>query len=108
MVYRALFRRDRTALFILVGYLAQLVPWLFVTRVVFEYHYFPSSVFLLLAIGHLFRTAELSRPRWRHILFSFTGVSVLLFAVFYPALAGVAIPSWYGTGFLKWMGSWPF
>jgi len=35
-------------------------------------------------------------------------VSVLLFAVFYPALAGVAIPSWYGTGFLKWMGSWPF
>ena len=108
MVYRALFRRDRTALFILVGYLAQLVPWLFVTRVVFEYHYFPSSVFLLLAIGHLFRTAELSRPRWRHTLFSFTGVTVLLFAVFYPALAGVAIPSWYGTGFLKWMGSWPF
>ena len=43
--------RDRTALFILVGYLAQLLPWVFVTRVVFEYHYFPSSVFLVLALA---------------------------------------------------------
>lgn len=108
MLYRSLFCRDRTALFILIGYLAQLLPWVFVTRVVFEYHYFPSTVFLLLSIGYLFRSMELKHPRYRQILLSFTAVSILLFLVFYPALTGLRIPRWYGTNFLKWMGSWPF
>lgn len=108
MAYLALFKKDKTALFILVGYLAQLLPWVLVTRVVFEYHYFPSTVFLLLALGYVFRSTELHLPRWRHILLSFTGGSLLLFLVFYPALSGVPIPVWYGRSFLKWMASWPF
>ena len=108
MVYLALFKKDRTALFILVGYLAQLLPWMLVKRIVFEYHYFPSTVFLLLALGYIFRTAELRHPEWKRILISFAGVSVALFFVFYPALAGLPVSSWYGTSFLKWMGTWPF
>ncbi|MCD8128861.1 MAG: phospholipid carrier-dependent glycosyltransferase [Oscillospiraceae bacterium] len=108
MFYLAVRRRDRTALFIAVGYLAQLLPWVLVERVIFEYHYFPSTVFLLLALGHVFRTLQLRHPQWRRIVGSFTAVSLLLFAVFYPALRGLAIPSWYGSNFLKWFPTWPF
>ena len=49
LIYTAIFRRDRCAGFILLGYLAQLIPWMFVTRITFEYHYFPCSVFLVLS-----------------------------------------------------------
>ena len=108
MAYLALLEKDRTALFILVGYLAQLLPWLLVKRVVFEYHYFPATVFLLLALGYLFRTAQLRHPEWKRILLSFTGVAVVLFAVYYPVLAGLPIPRWYGNRFLNWLGTWPF
>ena len=108
MAYLAAAKRDKTALFILVGYLAQLVPWLFVTRVVFEYHYFPSSVFLVLALGHLFRTTELRHPKPRPVILSFTIVSVVLFLAFYPALSGLPVPRWYDLKFLKWMGTWPY
>ena len=38
LIYTAIFRRDRCAGFILLGYLAQLIPWMFVTRITFEYH----------------------------------------------------------------------
>ncbi|MBR1658840.1 MAG: glycosyltransferase family 39 protein [Oscillospiraceae bacterium] len=100
--------RDQTALFILVGYLAQLLPWLLVDRVVFEYHYFPSTVFLLLALGHVLRTLQLRHSRWRLLLFSLTGVSVALFCLFYPALRGLPVTSAFGGNFLKWLPSWPF
>lgn len=46
LVYRAV-RHDRTALFILVGYLAQVLPWVFISRLTFEYHYFAATLFLV-------------------------------------------------------------
>ncbi|MBR1496886.1 MAG: phospholipid carrier-dependent glycosyltransferase [Oscillospiraceae bacterium] len=107
VLWRALRWRDRTALFIIVGYFAQLLPWLFVTRVVFAYHYFPSTVFLLLALGYVFRDMELNTGL-RRGLWSFTGVSAALFALFYPALRGLPVADWFGRSFLKWMPTWPF
>ena len=108
MAYLAIFRRDRTALFILVGYLAQLLPWVFVTRVVFEYHYFPSSVFLVLALGHVFRAFELKRPGGKRLVVAFTVVSAVLFAAFLPSLNGMRVARWYDLSFLKWLPTWPF
>jgi len=108
MAYLAACKKDRTALFILIGYLAQLVPWIFVHRIVFEYHYFAATVFLLLAIGYLLRSAQLRLPDWRGILLRFSGVSAVLFLVYYPVLAGTPIAAWYGNRFLDWLGGWPF
>ena len=108
MLYLTVARHDKTALFILVGYLAQLLPWVFVTRVVFEYHYFPSSVFLVLALGHVFRTVELRHAHPRRVVISFAVVAVVLFAAFYPALSGLRVPRSYDLKFLKWLGTWPF
>ena len=109
MLWLVVFRRDKTALFILVGYLAQLLPWVFVKRVVFEYHYFPCTVFLCLALGHVFRTLEVQKhPRAKRIVCSFTIVTVAVFVAFYPALSGVRVPRWYDLSFLKWLPTWPF
>ena len=108
MLYQVIRWRDKTAIFILIGYLAQLLPWVLVTRVVFEYHYFPSTVFLLLALGHVLRTLQLRHPHWRWVLCSFTGVSIALFFVFYPALRGLPLTGWFGRSFLKWLPTWPF
>ncbi len=108
MAYLAAAKKDKTALFIFIGYLAQLLPWVFVSRIVFEYHYFPSSVFLVLALGHMFRIVELRHRRPRRVVISFTAVSVALFAAFYPALSGARVARWYDLSFLKWMETWPF
>ena len=109
MLWLTVFRHDKKALFILVGYLAQLLPWVFVTRVVFEYHYFPSTIFLVLALGHVFRTLEVQKhPRAKRIVCSFTVVTVAVFVAFYPALSGVRVVRWYDLSFLKWLPTWPF
>ena len=56
MIVRAIVSRDARALVIVIGYFAQLVPWMFVSRIVFAYHYFPSTVFLIIALAHMFDT----------------------------------------------------
>ena len=44
-------RGSRRGAAVLVLYAAQLVPWMFVARCTFLYHYFPSSMFCLAAIA---------------------------------------------------------
>ena len=65
LAYAAIFRKDRTAAFILAGYLAQLLPWVLITRLTFEYHYFPCTVFLVLSLGYCFKLLRLGNPRWK-------------------------------------------
>ena len=40
-------------------------------------------------------------------VYAMMAVSVVLFAIFYPALTGRAVGSGYGTNVLKWLSSWP-
>lgn len=108
MIWRTLRFRDGKALFILIGYLAQLVPWMFISRITFEYHYFPCLVFLVLAICHVFNSFRLRDPLWKWKLGTATLLCVGLFVVFYPVLTGITVPRSY-TDLLAWIpGAWPF
>ena len=105
LAYRA-WKRDRTALFILVGYLAQVLPWVFISRLTFEYHYFAATLFLVLALGYVFD--RLRRHGYLGIVYAFTAANGVLFALFYPVLTGVTIPRDYAWNVLKWLPDWPF
>ena len=108
LVYTALFRKDRQAGFILIAYLAQLLPWVLVPRLTFAYHYFPCTVFLVLALGYVFKLVRLSRERWKLYVGGFVAISVLLFIMFYPALSGKLVDNAAATKLLGWLPTWPF
>lgn len=104
--YHTIRQRDRKALFILIGYLAQMLPWVFISRITFEYHYFPATVFLVLGLCYVF---DLLRQRGKlGSVYCFTAVCLSLFAVYYPVLSGLEISQNYAWYFLKWFPSWPF
>lgn len=107
--WRAL-RRDRLAGFLFLGYLAQLLPWVAITRTLFEYHYFAASLFLVAALGYVFSLMERrSHPAFSRSLYGFTALSLALFALFYPVLSGMAAPIWYMDNILCWIPKyWPF
>lgn len=108
MGMKALSEKDSRAGFILFGYLANLLPWVPVSRLTFAYHYFPCTIFLTLAIASLFDDLRESGHRWRGAAVSFSGACIALFALFYPVLSGVRVADGYTTNVLKWMSSWPF
>jgi dolichyl-phosphate-mannose-protein mannosyltransferase len=110
MVYSFIKNRDGKALFILIGYLAQLIPWLVISRVVFIYHYFPCVLFMVLALSHVLNTIwERAQGQYKLAVYGFTGSAVGLFAAFYPVLTGIPVAEFYTTHFLRWIPpSWPF
>lgn len=101
--------KDKTAWIIICSYAAQLLPWVFVTRIVFIYHYFDCTPFLILAILYLARTLrEISPQTEQHFLIGVTLVATILFLMFYPVLSGLEAPVWYVQNVLCWFPQWYF
>ncbi len=109
MVWLAIRDRDERAIFILIGYLANLLPWVLVSRLTFAYHYFPCTVFLVLAIARIFEDLCRRDGNYPLSVGGFTAAGVGLFAMFYPVLSGLRVSMDYTTHFLKWFtDTWPF
>ena len=83
MVIEAIRKKSGKALFILIAILSQFVPWLFIGRILFAYHYFPTVLFLVFAIAYLMdRMLERRRAGYALAIYGFTGYTVALYAVF--------------------------
>ena len=100
-------RRHPGAILIWVGYLCQLVPWIIITRTTFAYHYFGSSLFLVLAISFVLDELITRNPKNDKLAYGFAGLEVGLFALFYPVLSGAGATVEYCLSFLKWLPKWP-
>lgn len=110
MLYNAARKKDKTALFIVIGYLAQLVSWVPVTRTTYIYHYFPSVPFVALMIGYsiylFYRNATVKKRTVISASIAYVAVVVALFALFYPVLSGAPCSVNYADTWLKWFDSW--
>ncbi|MDR0248330.1 MAG: phospholipid carrier-dependent glycosyltransferase [Oscillospiraceae bacterium] len=107
-VFLLAYRKIQSSWFILVGYFSQLVPWFAISRTTYAYHYFPSLLFLTLALALVFDMyIEREGARGRRMVVIYTAVCLFLFVMFYPALSGLPVPQWYQAYFLRWFGSWP-
>ncbi len=105
LCYLAIARHDRPSGFILLGYLAQLLPWVLVPRLTFAYHYFPCTVFLALALGRCFDLMVRNVRQGKRCVALFALLSLAVFILFYPCLEGIPVRS----GILRsWLPTWPF
>ena len=101
-------RREKRALFLLLGYFAQLVPWMFISRITFEYHYFPCSAFLVLVLGYVFALIRDNADNWRVPVWGLTVLQTAVFAFFYPQLWGAQLDAAKASLLYRWLPSWPF
>lgn len=109
MAVQMIKNRDSRAMFILIGYLAQLLPWVFISRCAFIYHYFPCVLFMVIALAHVLNKIwERQRSKYKLIVFGFTASAGLLFILFYPSISGMPAPEAYTSNVLRWVyGMWP-
>lgn len=101
-------KKDRIGFFLIIGYLSQYLPWIFISRVVFIYHYFPSVIFVVLFIGY---SLKLIQPHFHPKVFTMLlityGVSTFgLFLLFYPVLSGQPIDPAFVVKYLRWLPDW--
>lgn len=108
MIYLAIKKKDRTAVFLIVSYLAQYVPWFFVTRITFIYHYFPCVAFLVLMITHSLMQFKKHCPgKLFPLLLGLYGAGAFgLFLLFYPVLSGQPVDISFVVQKLRWFDTW--
>lgn len=106
MLYLVVKKKDNKALFLVIAYLAQYLPWVAVTRTTYIYHYFTSIPFVTMMIGYsMFKLAE-QKKGWKYAAVVYTAAAVGLFAAFYPVLSGHPIEKQFVYDWLKWFDSW--
>lgn len=99
-------KSDKNARFLSVAYLAQLLPWIFVTRTTFIYHYFPCVPFIAVMIVFVIHNAARKNAAARKYLYIYTAYAIILFALFYPAISGYPVQGEYIENALRWFPSW--
>jgi len=92
-------------LYLVITYLALYLPWIFISRVKFMYHYFVPLVILLILMGTLFDTwlQEKTANRWLVWLILIAGTAFFIY--FLPLLLGTPI-STEGYRHHMWLRSW--
>ena len=75
---------------ILLSYFGFFLPWIFSPRIMFNYHYLSSSVFLAIAIGFTLNKL-LNNKQGKILVFTFLILMFSLFIYFYPLWTGVYI-----------------
>ncbi|WNR43574.1 glycosyltransferase family 39 protein [Paenibacillus roseipurpureus] len=106
--YIAVKRKNKVLRMLLIAYCSQYLPWILVPRLTFIYHYFAMVPFLVLILTYYIKDyleqGPLHKRRW---VFGYLIAVVVLFALFYPILSGMIIPSRYSF-FLRWLPGWNF
>jgi hypothetical protein len=123
IIFIAIKKKDKKAAFLIIGYLAEYLPWTLVSRITFIYHYFPSVPFVVMMIIYslyeirssldgrmLFHkeklTIHISEKKFIWILAIYGTAAFGLFLLFYPVLSGQPIEASFVLKYLRWGKEW--
>lgn len=106
MIYLWFNERDRKAGFLMVGYLAQFLPWILVERYTFIYHYFASVPFVTVICMYALVKIGKRYPKLKNAVYVYAIVALLLFILYLPILNGSEVTIEYINNFLKWSSKW--
>jgi len=94
-------RHEADIFFVLIAYAANFVPWVFIERTTFIYHYFPSVPFVVLLIAMFFK----NHVKHEYVYYVYAGIVLVLFIIFFPVLSGMSVSVNYIES-LKWLPEW--
>lgn len=106
LVISGIRKLDRDKLYLVTIILCLFLPYAFIGRVMFLYHYYPVIPFLILGITMFIKYINEKVGRtW--IMYAYLGVVIVLFFMFYPVTTGIPVSNEYIES-LKWFSSWIF
>jgi dolichyl-phosphate-mannose-protein mannosyltransferase len=99
-------RWDLAAIFIVTVFFFSWIPYVFISRVTFIYHFYVSTPFLCLASAYFIN--KYWNTRWGKVgTIIYFAVVVAMFVLFYPVISGMPVSTdWIHS--LKWFPSWFF
>ena len=104
--YSLIKKHDKNDLFIIIFFLATYIPYVFVGRIMFMYHYYIVLPFAMLAIVSSFNKIA-KKDKDNIFCSSYIAIVIAIFIIFYPVTTGKQVSNEYVEA-LKWLNSWVF
>jgi len=106
LFYVMIKRATLEASFILLSFLGLYLPYIFVGRLMFIYHFYYAVPFVMLAIVYGLKDIVKYFPTYRKYYGVYLLIVAALFLAFYPVLSGYEVPKTYVDQQLKWFSGW--
>ena len=106
LLYSLIRRKNYESLFIVISILSLFLPYIFIGRVMFLYHYFPVLPFVMLGIVKLFYDL-VEKTKKDYYIYVYLMVVIITFIIYYPAISGIVTNNNYLEN-LKLLSSWYF
>ncbi len=101
-------KRDRSMLPVFIAAAFQYLPWIFISRVVFIYHFFSTVPFIILSIVYVIKAILEKYPGKRYLIYGYLALAGVLFLMFYPVLSAMEVSRPYVDYVLRWIPGWDF
>lgn len=99
-------KKDKQSFIIVVSMLSLWLPYAFIGRVMFLYHYFPVLPFMMLGIVNLFKSIE-EKYKLKYLIPLYMIFVIAFFILYYPVISGIETPVSYIEK-LRIFDSWTF
>ena len=106
--YMSVKRKTLESAFILLAFLGLYLPYIFVGRLMFIYHFYYAVPFLILSIVFVLKELSENSITMTKVYLGYLVLVSGLFLMFYPVLSGYSIDNNYVTHWLKWLSTWWF
>ena len=106
--YQTFIKKNQTFLILLIMYFTNLVPWMFVSRTTFAYHYYPCIPFLILILTYTLYHLSRNNRQFEYLMQAIIILSFILFIIFLPVTGGFETTNFYVQKFLRWLPTWSF
>lgn len=106
LIIKFLLKKDRKAFFLIVVILSLFLPYSFINRQMFLYHYFPVLPFLILSIVLMFKDI-VNKFKLNIIIPIYLITVFIFFLIYYPIISGMIVDNIYIDN-LKIFSSWYF
>ncbi len=106
LIYRIIKKKDYNSLYLIIAIMSLWLPYIFIGRVMFLYHYFPVLPFIMLAIAMFIKDIE-EKTKCPQISYIYLALVIAFFIIYYPVVSGLPVSNNYLES-LKLLPSWYF
>ena len=104
--YRIIKKKELESIILLITVLSLWLPYIFIGRVMFLYHYFPVVPFITLSVVKLLKDIE-EKTKKTFIVPIYLTIVIGFFIIYYPVISGIPVSKHYIDS-LKLLESWYF
>ena len=87
LLIKLIFKRDKKAIFLLICYFSMWLPFAFIPRIMYLYHYFPVLPILFLTIVYFLRDIY-EVTKFKSVTTVFIILALIFYILYYPVISG--------------------